>query len=98
MLNSYKVALYTVNEARRRNFDPMMIVNEFCNRIHDLSTYGEDLAAEIYLVQKYRIDEKKEKEAIEEIRQEMEGTKEFKILKEVIDEICKKNKGKEVIR
>jgi len=28
----------------------------------------------------------------------MEGTKEFKILKEVIDEICKKNKGKEVIR
>jgi len=50
MLNSYKVALYTVNETRRRNFDPMMIVNEFCNRVHDLSTYGEDLAAEIYLV------------------------------------------------
>ena len=87
-VNLYRIALYAVSEAKRRNFDPMDIVNKFATKMHDVSTSAEDLAMGIYIIQRYKIDESKGKKGIEKIEQELKGTQEFEVLQEVINEIC----------
>ena len=97
-VNPYYVAMYAVEEAKRRNFDPMDILDPFTRRMRDVSTYAEDLAMDIYLIQRYKIDELDGGGKARKIIRKFKRMPECQILKEVIDEICKKNKGKEVIR
>jgi len=95
-VNLYHIALYAVSEAKRRNFDPMDIVGKFTRKMRKISTYAEDLAMGIYIIQRYKIDELKGKKGIEKIEQELKGTQEFEVLQEVINEICaKQNNYKE---
>jgi len=89
-VNLYHIALYAVSEAKRRNFDPMDIVGKFTRKMRKISTYAEDLAMGIYIIQRYKIDE------LKKIEQELKGTQEFEVLQEVINEICaKQNNYKE---
>jgi len=84
-VNLYHIALYAVSEAKRRNFDPMDIVDRFTTKMRKLSMYAEDLAMDIHMIQKYKLDRE---EKVKKIKEELEGTREFEVLKEVINEIC----------
>jgi len=89
-VNPYHIALYAVSEAKRRNFNPLDIVSKFAAKMHDFSTFPEELAMGIYMIQEYKIDELEGKEGMEKIKRELEGTREFEVLQEVINEICAK--------
>ncbi|RKX62313.1 MAG: hypothetical protein DRP34_04370 [Thermodesulfobacteriota bacterium] len=88
-VNLYRIALYAVSEAKRRNFDPMDIVNKFATKMHDVSTSAEDLAMDIHMIQRYKLDRE---EKVKKIKEELKGTREFEVLQEVINEICNKTK------
>lgn len=76
----FDVAIYIMNEANRRQCNPMEMGTKVTRKLRLRSTDAETLFMGIWLAQKFNLDEP---EIIDQIKQDLSGKPEFDVIKHI---------------